>query len=231
MSSAIRRSGVGIARNDGAPDAGSAFAVMASGAGTNAQALFDAVRDGRICAPLACLVCDRPGAPVVERARAAGVEVLEFAPAATSNRSAYELELVAQLRARGVAWVVLAGYMRICGDIFLTTYGGRTINVHPSLLPAFPGRDAIGDALAAGVNQTGVTVHFIDEGVDTGPVIAQRAVAIRPGDTRDSLAARVHAVEHELLPAVTANLVARRIDFPTSNTTTTSTAHQQEVLT
>jgi phosphoribosylglycinamide formyltransferase-1 len=216
VSQAIRRSPAPLAPGDVSP--GAAFAIMASGTGTNAQALIDAVHDGRICAPIACLVCDRPDAPVIARAQRVGIEVLEFGPEVTVDKPAFERELVAQLRSRDVAWVVLAGYMRICGPDFLSAYGGRTINVHPSLLPAFPGRDAIGDALSAGVDQTGVTVHFIDEGVDTGPVIAQRAIAIHASDTRDTLAARVHAVEHRLLPAVTADLVAGRINFPTPTT-------------
>lgn len=183
------------------------FAILASGTGSNALALHAAVRDGRIDAPLACIVSDVPTAPVVVRARAAGAMVVVVDRAAHPDRDTYEHALVGELLDRGVQLVVLAGYMRICGPTFLDAYEGRAINLHPSLLPAFPGRDAIGDALAAGARRTGVTVHVIDSGVDTGPIICQSIVEIRPDDTRDSLARRIHAVEHRVLPEVVAQLV------------------------
>lgn len=185
-----------------------AFAVLASGTGSNALALAAAAERGEIPARLACIVCDRPGAPIVERGRAAGIEVVVLDRADFQDRDAHEAKIVATLHERDVEFVALAGYMRICGPVFLSAYEGRTLNVHPSLLPAFPGRDAIGDALAAGVRVTGVTVHLVDAGVDTGPIVAQEAVEVEPGDDRASLAARIHAVEHRIFAPALAALIA-----------------------
>jgi phosphoribosylglycinamide formyltransferase-1 len=152
-------------------------------------------------------VCDRPGAPIVERGRAADIEVLVVDRADAGDRDAHEQAIVDALREREVEHVALAGYMRICGPIFLDAYEGRALNVHPSLLPQFPGRDAIGDAIAAGVSRTGVTVHLVDAGVDTGPIVAQEVVLVATGDDRDSLAMRIHAVEHRIFPPALAALV------------------------
>jgi phosphoribosylglycinamide formyltransferase-1 len=187
------------------------FAVMASGSGSNAQVLFDRVQDGTIPADIACVVCDKPGAKVIERAEQAGIPVVVLSPKELGGKEAYEAEVVRELQARGVQYVVLAGYMRICGPTFLAAYANKTINLHPSLLPLFPGKDAIGDALAAGVKYTGVTVHFIDEGMDTGPIIRQETVMIDADDTRETLAPRIHAAEHRLLPEVTRLLVSGKI--------------------
>jgi phosphoribosylglycinamide formyltransferase-1 len=193
---------------------GAPFAILASGTGSNALALHAAVRDGIIDAPLACIVSDRPDAPVVERARAAGALVVVVDFDAFPDRDTYEHALVLELLDRGVEHVVLAGYMRICGPTFLDAYDGRAINLHPSLLPEVPGRDAIGDALDAGATRTGVTIHFIDDGVDTGPVIHQEALDIAPGETRSSLAPRIHELEHRVLPKVVAALVRGEVTFP-----------------
>ncbi|KEO81545.1 phosphoribosylglycinamide formyltransferase [Tumebacillus flagellatus] len=184
------------------------FAIFASGSGSNAQVLFERAADGTIPGEVACLVCDRPGAGVLERAEKAGVPALVYRPRDFADKAAYEAELVRELRARGVEFVVLAGYMRLCGPTFLEAYGGRTINVHPSLLPMFPGATAIADAFAAGVKYTGVTVHFIDEGMDTGPILRQETVHVEADDTLESLAAKIHEVEHRLLPEVTRLLVS-----------------------
>ncbi|MGB8954956.1 MAG: phosphoribosylglycinamide formyltransferase [Tumebacillaceae bacterium] len=188
------------------------FAIMASGSGSNAQVLFDSVRDGKIEGEIACLFCDRPGAKVIERAEAAGIATLVFSPKEFAGKDEYEAAIVREFQVRGVEYVVLAGYMRLCGPNFLAAYAGKTINLHPSLLPLFPGKDAIGDALAAGVKYTGVTVHFIDEGMDTGPIIRQETVMIDPQDTRETLAPRIHAAEHRLLPEVTALLLSGKIE-------------------
>jgi phosphoribosylglycinamide formyltransferase-1 len=159
-------------------------------------------------------VCDVPDAPVVERARAAGAIIVVVDRDAYPDRDTYERALVVELLERRVELVVLAGYMRICGQTFLDAYEGRTINLHPSLLPDFPGRDAIGDALAAGATRTGVTVHFIDAGIDTGPVIRQEVVEIRPDDTRESLATRNHELEHQVLPQVVAAIARGDVRTP-----------------
>lgn len=189
----------------------SRIAILASGTGSNAHALADAVDAGTIDADLALVVSDRPAAPVLASMRARGVPVQLVEPRQFADRSAFERHLVGVLDAAAVDWVVLAGYMRICGPQFLARFTGRTVNVHPSLLPEFPGLDAIGQALAAGVSATGVSVHFIDDGIDTGPLIAQVTVPILPNDSRDSLAARIQAAEHELYPRVVADVVAGRI--------------------
>ncbi|ARU61170.1 phosphoribosylglycinamide formyltransferase [Tumebacillus avium] len=187
------------------------FAIFASGSGSNAQVLIHWVKEGKIDAELACLVCDRPGAKVIERAEAAEVPVLVYSPKEFENKAAYEAQVVADLRARGVEYIVLAGYLRICGPTFLEAYAGKTINLHPSLLPLFPGLHAIRDAFEAGVKYTGVTVHFIDEGVDTGPIIRQETVMVDQEDTLETLAEKIHQAEHRVLPEVAAQFLTGKI--------------------
>mgnify|MGYP001187777803 CR=1 FL=1 len=174
-------------------------AVFASGNGSNFQALADGARDGRIDADIRLLVCDKPGAHVIRRAEAAGIETYVFRPRDYPSREAYEREILIELKRRGVELVVLAGYMRIVTPVLVDAYYGRMINVHPSLLPAFPGLNGIGQALEYGVKVTGATVHFVDGGLDSGPIIAQEALAVEPGDTEETLAARIHPIEHRLL--------------------------------
>jgi phosphoribosylglycinamide formyltransferase-1 len=178
------------------------IAVFASGSGSNFQAIVDAVRERKLEAEISLLVCDKPKAYVVERAASAGVETFAFRPKDYESKQAYESEIVARLRDQQIDLVVLAGYMRIVSETLLAPYEGRIVNIHPSLLPAFPGLNAIGQALAHGVKVTGVTVHFVDGGMDTGPIIAQRAVEVADDDTEETLAAKIHPVEHELYPAV-----------------------------
>jgi phosphoribosylglycinamide formyltransferase-1 len=190
------------------------IAVFASGSGSNFQAIVDAVREGRLDASVELLVCDRPQAPVVKRAEAAGIDVLAFRPKEYGSREEYERMILAELQRRGIELVALAGYMRILTPVLVEPYYGRMINIHPSLLPSFPGIDAIGQALAYGVKVTGVTVHFVDGGMDTGPIIAQRAVEVREDDTADTLAARIHAAEHELYPETIRLLRDKRVALP-----------------
>jgi phosphoribosylglycinamide formyltransferase-1 len=184
-----------------------AFAVFASGSGTNLQRFIDEVHSGRFPAALALVVSDRPASQAVARARQAGIPVFAFDPKAYSTKADFEREILRELCARDVSWIVLAGYMRLIGPTLLVPYRERILNVHPALLPCFPGKDAIGQALRAGVEITGVTVHLVDEGIDTGPVLAQQAVPIAPGDTEEALALRLHAVEHQLYPATVAALI------------------------
>lgn len=178
------------------------IAVFASGSGSNFQAILDAIARGELDVQVELLVCDRPNALVVERAKQANVPVFAFRPKEYPNREAYESEILQKLQACGVELIVLAGYMRIVTDVLVNACSGRMINIHPSLLPSFPGVDAIGQALDYGVKVTGVTVHFVDGGLDSGPVIAQRTVEVLEGDGAEELAARIHAVEHELYPEV-----------------------------
>lgn len=188
------------------------LAVFASGSGSNFQAIVEATRDGRLAgADVALVVCDKPGAYVLERADRLGVAKFVFDPRAYPDKAAFEQEIVRELQQRDISFVVLAGYMRLVGPVLLSAYEGRMINLHPSLLPAFLGKDAIRQAYEYGVKITGVTVHFVDAGLDTGPIIAQRAVPIEPADTLETLTARIHAVEHQLLVEVLQDVVADRL--------------------
>jgi phosphoribosylglycinamide formyltransferase-1 len=172
-------------------------AVLASGSGTNLQALLD---DPVIRPWIALVVSDRPEAYALERARAAGVPTLTLLNAA-DNPDAFDDAMADVLHERGIDFVALAGFMRICGPGFVRAFDARILNVHPSLLPAFPGAHAVADALAHAVKVTGVTVHLVDEEVDHGPIVFQEAISVRDDDTWDTLEVRVHEVEHRLLPA------------------------------
>jgi phosphoribosylglycinamide formyltransferase-1 len=166
--------------------------VLVSGRGSNLQALIDAGL------PIAAVASNVAGAGALERAERAGIPTGVFPLEEYASREERDLAMADWLAAHGVEVVVCAGYMQLLAPAFLERY--TAINVHPSLLPAFPGVTPIEDALAAGAAETGVTVHFVDEGVDSGPVIAQEAVPIEPGDTPGRLRERLHAVEHRLLP-------------------------------
>ena len=179
--------------------------VLASGAGTNLQALLD---DGL---PVVAVASDVAAAPALERARAAGVETAVFARAEFADRAARDAAMADWLDSREVAVVVLAGYMALVTPGFLARFPDRVVNVHPSLLPAFPGLHAIEQALAYGVKVTGVTVHLVDEGVDTGPVIAQRALEIGATTDPADLHARLRPLEHALLPAAVRALLDGRV--------------------
>lgn len=188
------------------------LAIFASGSGSNFEAIVQAVQQGQLQGvEVTLLVCDKPGAKVLERAERLGIEAFVFDPKAYAGKAAFEAEIVAELQERGVSLVVLAGYMRLVGETLLHAYEGRIINLHPSLLPAFTGKDAIGQALAYGVKVTGVTVHVVDAGLDTGPIIAQLPVVVEENDTEQTLAARIHQVEHGLLVEVIGWLAADRV--------------------
>jgi phosphoribosylglycinamide formyltransferase-1 len=175
-----------------------AVAVFASGKGTNLQALLDAQRRGRLRARIALVLSDQPGAGALARARRAGVQAHAIARADYPDRAAFERAFLKHCRAAGIRWICLAGFMRILSPAFVRAYRNRILNVHPALLPAFPGGTALRDALAWGAKVTGVTVHLVDEHVDHGPIILQEAVAIRAHDSEATLLARVHTVEHRL---------------------------------
>jgi len=171
--------------------------VLVSGNGTNLQALIDAGL--RVSA----VASNRNSAYALVRAREAGIPTATFSLDCHADRPERDLVMATWLEERGVELVVLAGYMHLLTAPFLKRFPGRVVNVHPSLLPAFPGAHAIADALAAGVRTTGVTVHYVDEGLDTGEVIRQEEVTVEP---RETLEARIHAVEHRLLPEVVSDL-------------------------
>ncbi|HYH53604.1 MAG TPA: phosphoribosylglycinamide formyltransferase [Solirubrobacterales bacterium] len=171
--------------------------VLASGSGTNLQAILDGLH-GQGLVEVVGVGSDKPAAGALERGRRAGVETAVFAAASFEDRGARDRAMGDWIESLETDLVVLAGYMQLLSAAFVARFRNRVVNIHPALLPAFPGLDAIGQALAAGVQTTGVTVHFVDEGVDTGPVIAQREVAVPPGVAREELEEAVHAVEHEL---------------------------------
>jgi len=175
--------------------------VLASGRGSDFQSLVDAGSRGQLDVELAVLVCNVPGAPVLERARKAGVPavVLDHRRFG-ANRETFEREVVHVLREQHVELVVFAGFMRLVSSYFVDQFPLRIINIHPSLLPAFPGAHAQRDALAAGVKVSGCTIHFVDSSVDGGPIILQKAVPVRDDDTEHSLAARILEQEHVFLP-------------------------------
>jgi phosphoribosylglycinamide formyltransferase 1 len=166
--------------------------VLVSGTGTNLQALIDDEL------PIQAVASNRPDAQALERAQRAGIPIGVFPLDGYPDREERDLAMADWLAAEGAQVVVCAGYMHLLSPAFLARFA--SINVHPSLLPAFPGMDAVGQALAAGAAETGVTVHFLDEGVDSGPVILQERVAIDPEDTTETLYERIRAVEHRLLP-------------------------------
>jgi phosphoribosylglycinamide formyltransferase-1 len=174
--------------------------VLVSGEGTNLQALIDAGLS------IAAVTSNKSGAPALKRAEAAGIPARAFELGSYADRAARDREMADWLLLRGVDLVVLAGYMHLLTPEFLARFPERIVNVHPSLLPEFPGARAIDDALAAGVQTTGVTVHYVDEGLDTGTVIRQEPIAVEP---RATLIERIHAVEHRILPEVVRELCAR----------------------
>jgi phosphoribosylglycinamide formyltransferase 1 len=187
--------------------------VLASGTGTNLQAIFDQLH-GREGIEVVGVGSDKPDAQALERARTAGVETAVFPREEHPDRETRDAAMAAWIESLGADLVALAGYMQLLSPAFVARFRNRIVNVHPALLPLFPGLDAIGQALKAGVVTTGVTVHFVDEGVDTGPPILQREVPVPSDRDRAQLERAVHAVEHELYPEAI-RLIARglvRID-------------------
>ena len=175
------------------------IAVLASGTGTNLQAILDGVH-GRDGIEVVCVASNKPEAPALERAADAGVETGVFARDDHGGRVERDAAMADWLAARDVDLIALAGYMELLSGQFVRRFPNRIVNVHPALLPSFPGLDAIGQALEHGVAVTGVTVHFVDEGVDSGPIILQRAVAVPYTRDRSQLEREIHEVEHQLLP-------------------------------
>ena len=185
--------------------------VLVSGNGTNLQAILDAVERGALDARVRCVISNKGDAHALERATVSGVPARFISHKAHPTREAFDEAVLAALREHGVEWVVLAGFMRVLTPGFLRAWGGRVVNVHPSLLPSFPGVNAVKQALDHGVKVTGCTVHLVDEGVDSGPIIAQRPVVVHDGDDEASLAARIHQAEHELFVSVLADIAAGRV--------------------
>lgn len=176
------------------------IAVFASGNGTNFSAIARAVKSGNIKARLALLVCDNPAAFVIQRAQKAGVQVALVRRGEYASKADFERAICRCLEANKIDFLVLAGFMRLFSPEFVRQFKGRIVNIHPSLLPAFKGTEGIRDAFAYGVKVTGVTVHFVDEELDHGPIIVQAAVPVKENDTPETLEARIHKIEHTLYP-------------------------------
>ena len=176
------------------------FAVFCSGQGTNLQAMIDAAKKKRISAKLALVVCDNPGAHAIERARRAGIPVAVFDPEDFASKKELEAAVIGELNRGKIRLIALAGYMRILSDDFVRRYKNRILNIHPALLPAFRGGQAIKDALKYGVKVTGATVHFVSEEVDAGPIVLQAVCPVKNNDSEKTLLARVHKLEHKIYP-------------------------------
>ncbi len=192
------------------------IAVLASGTGTNLQAILDQLhgQDGIVVAAVAS---DKPEAMALERASKAGVETGTFPAADYEDRAARDAAVGDWLEERDVQLIVLAGYMQLLSEPFVKRFANRIVNVHPALLPSFPGLDAIGQALDHGVQITGVTVHFVDEGVDSGPIVLQRPIPVPPSRDRAELESAIHRTEHALLPQAIRLIATGRVSFDEAN--------------
>lgn len=187
------------------------IAIFASGSGTNFEQILSHIEDGSLHVHCACLIVDKENAFARKRAHNHGVEEFYFDPKAYKNKAEYEEDILKVLKEKHVDLIVLSGYMRFIGHTLLSAYPNRIINLHPAYLPEFPGAHSIQDAYEAGVSQTGVTVHFVDEGVDTGPIIRQERVQIDPSWDLATLESHVHEMEYDLFWQVIAQ-VAKNIE-------------------
>ena len=177
--------------------------ILGSGSGSNMQAILDAIEAGTLDAKVGLVLSDNPGAYILERAKKHGIEtgIIDCGGFRTKYPEEAQAETAARLKAAGVDFVCLAGFLRLVKRPLLDAFPSRILNIHPSLLPAFPGLESWKQALEAGASEAGCTVHYVDDGMDTGPIILQEAVQILPGDTAESLHARIQIVEHRLYPA------------------------------
>ena len=187
------------------------IAILASGSGSNAQAIIDKAAAGVLDVNVCCIICNRPGAGVIERAAKAGIACVVLDHKAYPDRESYDRAVVQHLQKYDARLVVLAGYMRLLSPVFLDAFSGRVINIHPALLPSFPGVHGGADALEYGVRISGCSVHFVEEKMDGGPVIIQAAVPVNPGEDVDDLMQRIHAMEHRIYPQAIQWLAQNRI--------------------
>jgi phosphoribosylglycinamide formyltransferase-1 len=189
------------------------IAVFLSGRGSNFAAMLRASRDPGANFSVRLVICDRQDAPGLKKAAKFGVPAFHVNPGQFSDKAAYETEICAYLQRENIELICLAGYMRLIGPVLLDKYPGRIMNIHPALLPSFPGLDAQEQALRYGVKISGCTVHFVDAGIDSGPVIAQKAVAVRAGDTQETLSRRILCQEHRLYPWAVHQFFAGRLQI------------------
>lgn len=174
--------------------------ILCSGRGSNLASIIEAIERGEIPAEIAVVIADKHDAYALERARAKGIPAVAIVYRDYAERADFERAMLDELHAHGVTLVILAGFMRILSPVFVHAYTGRILNIHPALLPSFPGAHAHRDALAYGVKVSGCTVHFVDEGMDSGPIILQASVPVTEDDTEETLAARVLEQEHRIFP-------------------------------
>lgn len=187
------------------------IAILISGNGTNMEKIIESCENGVLDAEVALVISDKPNAPGVAKARARHVRTIVRTYATDRSREQNEAPIVETIARERIDWIVLAGFMRVLSGDFVRRFRGRIVNIHPSLLPAFPGAHAIEDALEAKADFTGVTVHIVDELVDHGPVMAQEEVPIYPGDSLETLSERIHTVEHRLYPRTLQQLLHENI--------------------
>ncbi|MDR2973035.1 MAG: phosphoribosylglycinamide formyltransferase [Bacteroidales bacterium] len=178
------------------------IAIFASGNGSNFQAIIDETEQGKLNVEIEILVTDKPDCFATKRAKNHNIPVFSFVPKNYASKEEYEKEIASVLIEKNVSLLVLAGYMRLIGDVLLNQFRNRIINIHPALLPAFPGKNAIQQAFQYGVKVFGVTVHFVDEGVDTGTIIAQECFKVEGKETLAEIEQKIHAIEYELYPKV-----------------------------
>lgn len=190
------------------------IAVFASGKGTNFEAIVRGVQTNQIPGTIALLFCDQPNAKVIERGNAHNIPTIVIEKKPREGKKEYEARIVAELRERGVELIVLAGYMKILGDTLLSAFPKKILNIHPSLLPLFPGKQGIVDAYNAGVEETGITIHVVDRGIDTGPIIFQQSIPCNKGISLAELEHQIHALEHQHYPKIIGDYITKecRID-------------------
>jgi phosphoribosylglycinamide formyltransferase-1 len=186
------------------------LAILLSGRGSNFQAIHDAIRDGSLDAEIVCVISNRPEAPGIERAGALGYDARVIDHKAFADRAAHEREVLRVLDVARPDYIALAGYMRLLSAAFIERHRHRIVNIHPSLLPSFPGVEAQAQAVAYGVKVSGCTVHFVDEHLDAGPILVQHAVEVREDDTAETLAARILVEEHEAYVEALQKLATQR---------------------
>jgi phosphoribosylglycinamide formyltransferase-1 len=183
------------------------IAVFASGTGSNFERIADTFDFSHPSIQVGLLVCDKPHAPVIEKAKNRNIDIFSFNPKHYQDKQAFEKQILAVLLEHNIHFIVLAGYMRLIGPTLLQAYPKKIVNIHPSLLPSFPGLDAVGQAMKAGVKVTGVTIHYVDEGMDTGTILAQQALDISTMSSRAEIEQAIHEIEHQLYPTTIKQLL------------------------
>ena len=189
------------------------LALFVSGNGTNMENIIRQIQAGRIPAQAALVICDNPEAVAMRKAESLKVPVVLIDRKKFSVKAAFESEILRQLELQKIDLIILAGFMRILSPGFVKRCKGKILNIHPSLLPQFPGAHGIREAFLAKVKETGVTVHFVDEGVDTGPIILQRSLAVNPGETLDGLEAKIHELEYKIYPEAIRDVLSGKVKF------------------